>query len=96
MLYEERLRSMKRLLIEAEKIEVDEGIRAVSRYKGKRYILFVTKNGSKYNAVLFPLRGKRRMKIVNEPAEFREFNDFRELATFLYSVVERPVTAYVY
>jgi len=95
MLYERQVDSFSRLMREARRLDSDAGIRLVGSYRGKRCMVFVSRSGVGYAAIVCSLKrgtdptpGRRILAV--------EFKRATELGKFLKGVAGKRVRAIVY
>ena len=96
MIYEKRLNSFAEIVRELSILDLDAGIRATSRYKGKKCFVFVTRSANGFTSLLYSVKTLKKEALPDKRLLAREFPDLKSTEEFLAQVVAKPVKASAY
>lgn len=97
MSYEEKkLNSFPQLIRELDVIDLDAGVRAIGRFKGKKCFVFVTKGANGFTSILSSMKHAGKDNIPDKRLLAKDFETIQDLEKFLAEVVVKPVVAFEY
>ncbi len=76
-------------------LDGDAGVRVVGTYGGSSCLVFVTRFGGTYTALVYSV-GKGERRLPTERLASRTFTDLEEVVSFLKGIAGSGVEAYVY
>lgn len=91
MVYELRVKSLEQLFEHVKDLEVDTGIRAEGKLRGKESLIFITRHSGKYALWIRARNGRS-----GERGTFLNFSEFSKLHKFLEETLNRPLRAHIY
>jgi len=97
MSYEEkRIGSFPQLIRELDIIDLDAGVRAIGKFKGKKCFVFVTKGANGFTSILSSMKRAGKESIPDKRLLAKDFATIQDLEKFLADVVVKPVVAFEY
>ena len=96
MLYQKELSSLPKIIDEARILDIDGGIRAAGRFKGRSCLVFITKSEELFTVAVYNLKRDGKEYIPDKRLLIKEIGSEAELGSFLDDVVTKPVKASAY
>ena len=96
MIYEKKLHSFADIAKELAILDLDAGIRALGKYKGKKCFVFVTRSANGFTSLLYSIRSSKKESLPDKRLFAKEFPDLKATEEFLAQVVAKPVKASAY
>lgn len=96
MIYEKKLGSFADIVKELSILDLDAGIRALGRYKGKKCLVFVTRSQNGFTSLLYSIKTAKKESLPDKRLLAKEFPSLAETEEFLDQVVSKPVKASAY
>ncbi len=96
MFYEKKIDSFPHLISELDTIDLDAGVRAAGKYKGKKCFVFVTRSAKGFTSVLCSMKRAGKESIPDKRLLAKDFETIEDLEKFLAEVAAKPVVASEY
>lgn len=96
MIYEKKLNSFTEIVRELSILDLDAGIRAMGKYKGKRCFVFITRSASGFTSLVYSIRSAKKESLPDRRLLAKEFPDLKSAEEFLAEMVVKPVKAFAY
>ena len=96
MLYEKELGSLQDVIAESRILDIDGGIRATGRFKGRSCLVFITKSEEVFTVAVYNLKREGNEYVPDKRVLIKEVKGEQELESFLGDIVTKPVKASAY
>jgi hypothetical protein len=77
-------------------LDLDAGIRAVGKYKGRKCFVFVTRSANGFTSLVYSIKSSKKESLPDKRLLAKEFPDLKGTEEFLSQVVVKPVKASAY
>jgi hypothetical protein len=96
LIYEKKLNSLPEVSRELSILDLDAGIRAIGKYKGKKCYVFVTRSPNGFTSLLYSIKTVKKENLPDKRLLAKEFPDLSGTEEFLAQVIAKPVKALSY
>ena len=96
MIYEKKLNSLTEIARELSILDLDAGIRAVGKYKGRKCYVFTTRSPGGFTSLVYSIRSVKKESLPDKRLLAKEFPDVKGAEEFLGQVIAKPVKALSY